>query len=118
MRECYRAGAERFGWDRRSAAPRSMRSGRNLVGLGMATAISTAPRYPAQASATLLTDGVVVVRSATSDMGPGTYTSMTQIAAEALQLPFDQVRFELGYSALPKAEDTAARPRRPASARR
>ena len=105
LRECYRAGAERFGWDRRSAAPRSMRSGRNLVGLGMATAINTAPRYPAQASATLLTDGVVVVRSATSDMGPGTYTSMTQIAAEALQLPVDQVRFELGDSALPKAEE-------------
>ena len=105
LRECYRTGAEQFGWSRRTAAPRSMRNGRNLVGYGMATAINTAPRYPAQASAALLADGSVVVRSATSDMGPGTYTSMTQIAADTLGLPVQQIHFELGDSALPKAEE-------------
>ena len=105
LRECYRAGAEQFGWSRRTTAPQSMRSGRKLVGLGMATAINTAPRYPAKASATLLADGRVVVQSATSDMGPGTYTSMTQIAADTLDIPVHQVRFELGDSGLPKAEE-------------
>ncbi len=105
LRECYRTGAEQFGWSRRTAAPGSMRNGRNLVGYGMATAINTAPRYPAQASAALLADGSVVVRSATGDMGPGTYTSMTQIAAHTLGLPLRQIHFELGDSALPKAEE-------------
>ncbi len=105
LRDCYRAGAERFGWSRRTAEPGSVRSGRNLIGFGMATAVNIAPRYPAQASATLQPDGIVVVRSATSDMGPGTYTSMTQIAANALGLPMHRVRFNLGDSLLPKAEE-------------
>ncbi len=103
--DCYRQGAERFGWSRRSPAPGSMRDGHHLVGWGMATAINPSPRYPAQASATLFADGTAVVRSATSDMGPGTYTSMTQVAADALGLPLQCVRFELGDSALPEAKE-------------
>ncbi len=105
LRECYRVGAERFGWSRRSLEPKSMRSGRNLVGFGMATAINTAPRYPAQASATMYDDGSVVVRSATSDMGPGTYTVMAQVAADMLNLPLSRVHAELGDSSMPKAEE-------------
>ncbi len=105
LRECYQTGAEQFGWSRRTAQPGSMRSGRTLVGLGMATAVNTAPRYPAQASATLYADGRIAVRSATSDMGPGTYTAMTQVAADAIGLPLHRVRFELGDSTLPKAEE-------------
>ena len=105
LRECYRAGAERFGWIERARQPRSMRKGRDLVGYGMATAINTAPRYPAQARATLLANGTVVVRSATSDMGPGTYTAMTQIAADSLRLPMHRVRFELGDTLMPRAQE-------------
>ena len=105
LRECYRLGAERFDWSKRSSGPRSMRAGRDLVGLGMATAMNPSPRYPTQASATLLADGTAVVQSATSDMGPGTYTSMTQVAADALGLPAGQVRFELGDTAQPKAQE-------------
>ena len=105
LREAYRLGAERFGWDRRKPAPGSMRAGRYLVGIGMATAIYHAGRYPAEASATLFADGTAVVRSATSDMGAGTYTSITQVAADTLGLPLDRVRFELGDSDLPKAPE-------------
>ena len=105
LRDCYRLGAERFGWQRRSPAPSSMRSGKSLVGLGMATALNPSPRYPAQASATFLSDGTAVVRSATTDMGPGTYTAMTQVAADSLRIPITAVRFELGDSTLPKAEE-------------
>ncbi len=105
LRECYRSGAERFGWSRRTPQPRSMRSGRNLVGMGMATAMNPAPRYPSKASATLFADGTAVVRSATSDMGPGTYTAMTQIAADALRLPVERVRFELGDTQMPIAKE-------------
>lgn len=103
LRECYRLAAERFGWAGRNPEPRSMRAGRELVGLGMATTLNTALRWPTDASATLFADGSIVVRSATTDMGPGTYTSMTQIAADTLGFPLEDVRFELGDSALPKA---------------
>jgi xanthine dehydrogenase YagR molybdenum-binding subunit len=103
LRACYRVAAERFGWDRRSASPRSMRDGRDLVGYGMATAMYPAYRSPASASATVFADGTALVRSAASDMGPGTYTAMTQVAAETLGLPLGAVRFELGDTDLPKA---------------
>ena len=105
LRECYRLGAERFGWNKRNPKPRSMRAGRDLLGWGMATAMNPAPRYPIQASATLLADGNVVVQSATGDMGPGTYTSMTQIAADTLDLPLGRVRFELGDTKMPEAKE-------------
>lgn len=105
LREAYRLGAERFGWDRRTPQPSSMRAGRELVGMGMATAVYQAGRYPAEASATLFANGSAVVRSATSDMGAGTYTSITQVAADALGLPLERVRFELGDSDLPKAPE-------------
>ena len=105
LRECYRLGAERFGWQNRTPTAGSMRSGRDLLGMGMATAINPSPRYPAQASATFFADGTAVVRSATTDMGPGTYTAMTQVAADALGISVHKVRFELGDSSLPKAEE-------------
>src|SRR5262249_33992636 len=56
-----------------------------------------------QARATLGLDGVAVVRSAATDIGPGTYTVISQVAADALGLPLDRVRFELGDSAMPPA---------------
>ena len=105
LRECYRQGAERFGWSRRAPEPRAMRDGRELVGFGMATAIYHVARYPTSASATLFADGTATVRCATTDMGPGTYTSATQVAADALGLPVERVRFELGDSTFPVAKE-------------
>jgi xanthine dehydrogenase YagR molybdenum-binding subunit len=102
-RDCYRAAAERFGWSRRSAAPQSMRDGRWLIGWGMASATYPANCAPASALARLLPDGTAEVMSAASDMGPGTWTSMTQVAAETLGLPIEKVRFTLGDTRLPKA---------------
>jgi xanthine dehydrogenase YagR molybdenum-binding subunit len=102
LRECYQKGAGLFGWSRRTPQPRSMRSGDHLVGLGMATATYPAKRMPASASATLTADGTIVVQAATHEFGTGTYTAMTQIAAEALGVPMDRVRFELGDSNLPE----------------
>jgi xanthine dehydrogenase YagR molybdenum-binding subunit len=101
--ECYRLAGERFGWERRNPTPRSMRANGHLVGYGMAAATYPARRAPATARARILADGSALVQSATSDMGPGTYTSMTQVAADALALPVGHVRFELGDTALPKA---------------
>jgi xanthine dehydrogenase YagR molybdenum-binding subunit len=101
-RECYRVGAERFGWSRRNAKPRSMRDGRLLIGWGMASATYPMNFSPASALAKLLPDGTAEIASAASDMGPGTWTSMTQVAADALGLPIERVKFRLGDSRLPK----------------
>src|SRR5437899_9450340 len=87
LRECYRQGAERFGWGRRNPQPRSMRDGHELVGWGMATGIWEAMQLKASARAVLTANGSVEIASATADMGPGTYTMMTQIAAETLGVP-------------------------------
>jgi len=103
LRQCYEVGAERFGWSRRNPQPRSMREGDKLVGWGMATCTYPTNRSKGAASATIDADGMVVVRSSTQDLGTGTYTVMTQVAAEALGLPVERVRFELGDSRLPEA---------------
>jgi CO/xanthine dehydrogenase Mo-binding subunit len=73
LRECYRVGAERFGWSRRTAEPCSMRDGRTLVGWGMATASHPAHISPAKASASIRADGTALVRSGSQDLGTGTY---------------------------------------------
>lgn len=103
LRQCYAAGAERFGWARRDPAPRSMRDGRWLVGWGMASATYPAHRSAASASARILPDGSALVQSGTHDLGTGTYTVMAQVAADALGLPLERVRFELGDSSMPEA---------------
>ncbi len=103
LRECYRLGAEKFGWKDRKPEPRSMRDGRLLVGWGMATGVWGAFQRPANARITLRADGTAHVVSATSDIGPGTYTVMTMIAAEYLGLTPEQVKFELGDTNFPRA---------------
>jgi xanthine dehydrogenase YagR molybdenum-binding subunit len=101
LRACYRQGAERFGWARRDPRPRSMRAGEALVGWGMATGVWDAWQQEATARAVLTADGRLTVSSATADIGTGTYTIMTQIAAETLRLPMEAVTFRLGDSTLP-----------------
>src|SRR5207237_7926195 len=53
--------------------------------------------------ARLLPDGSAEVTGAASDMGPGTWTSMTQVAAESLGIAVDRVKFTLGDTRLPRA---------------
>ena len=101
--ECYRVGAERFGWAKRDPRPLAMREGNALVGMGVASATYPANRSAARASARILADGSAVVRSGTQELGTGTYTVMTQVAADALGLPVSKVRFELGDTMLPQA---------------
>ena len=102
LKQCYDNAAQRFGWSRRSPKPRSMRDGRWLVGWGMATATYPARRAPAGAVARMTADGRVYVRAGTQEIGCGTYTSMTQIAADALGVAPDRVRFELGSTDMPE----------------
>ncbi len=101
LMKCYALGAERFGWARRDPKPRATRDGRLLIGMGTASATYPAMQAPASARVRLLATGLVEVEAAASDMGPGTYTSITQVAADAIGVPVEQIRFALGRSDLP-----------------
>lgn len=103
LRACLHEGARRFGWDRRPPVPRAMRESHELVGWGMACGTWEAMQMFARAHALLTPDGRLVVRTAASDIGTGTLTVMTQIAAATMGLPLDRVRFEYGDSTLPVA---------------
>ncbi|WP_326810747.1 xanthine dehydrogenase family protein molybdopterin-binding subunit [Streptomyces scopuliridis] len=102
LRECYTMGAREFGWDRRSKKPRSRREGDWLIGMGMAAGVYHTARMPAEARVRLDADGTAVVETAASDMGPGTYTSQTQVAADALGLTIRTVTLKLGDSLYPQ----------------
>jgi len=103
LKECYARGAEMFGWKRRDPKPGSMRDGGLLVGWGMATALYPGRRGAAAARIRLGADGRALVRVATQDLGTGSYTVFTQVAADALGLPVERVTFELGDSDYPEA---------------
>ena len=107
LSECYRVGAERMGWSRRSATPGALRDGHWLVGLGCASATRPAKRSPCAARVRITADGRALVSSSTAELGTGTYTVMAQVAADALGLPVGRVRFELGDTSLPEAPISA-----------
>ena len=101
--ECYRAGAERFGWARRNPKPASMREGEWQIGWGCATAVYPTYVAPASARVRLTADGNVFVQIATHDIGTGAYTVISQIAADALGVDIAKVTVELGDSRFPPA---------------
>jgi xanthine dehydrogenase YagR molybdenum-binding subunit len=103
LRECYASGAAAFGWSGRQPAPGSLRDGHTMIGWGVASATYPANRQGASARARMTAEGRIIVQSGTHDLGTGTYTVMTQIAADALGFPMDRVTFELGDSLLPEA---------------
>ncbi|MEH0500903.1 xanthine dehydrogenase family protein molybdopterin-binding subunit [Streptomyces scabiei] len=101
LRECLRAGARAFRWSGRNPEPRSRQEGDWLIGTGMAGGVYDTLRMQSAARVRLDADGTALVQASTSDMGPGTYTSITQVAADALGLTMRTVRFELGDSVFP-----------------
>ena len=74
-----------------------------LVGMGMASGIYKSERSPASASASINNKGIVVVQTSVADVGPGSATIMTQIAAETLDIDLNRIKFEWGNSLYPEA---------------
>ncbi|TIR15184.1 MAG: xanthine dehydrogenase family protein molybdopterin-binding subunit [Mesorhizobium sp.] len=103
LREAFAAGAEAFGWAKRSAAPRSMRDGHQLIGWGMAAGTYPVRRAHGEAVVKILADGSVVVESSSIDMGQGTYTILAQTAAETLGVAVERVSVKLGDSHFARA---------------
>ena len=106
LRECYARGAELFGWSKRNPKAGVTREGRTLVGWGMATASYPVHNSSGTARVRLYADGHAVVQSGATDLGTGTYTVMTQVAADSLGLPPEKIRFELGDTKLPTAPNS------------
>jgi xanthine dehydrogenase YagR molybdenum-binding subunit len=94
-------GADRFGWSHRSPAPGTNREGEWLIGMGMASAVRVNLLSESKARVTLGSDGCATVETDMTDIGTGTYAILTQIAAEMLGLPIDNVRTALGDTDLP-----------------
>jgi xanthine dehydrogenase YagR molybdenum-binding subunit len=103
LRECYRQGADSFGWRNRNPEPRWMREGADLVGWGMATGVWDAFQVPISVRIVLSANGHAEVACATADIGTGTYTIMAQVAADMLGLPLDNISIRLGDSTLPQS---------------
>jgi xanthine dehydrogenase YagR molybdenum-binding subunit len=101
---CLREGARRFGWDRRDPRPRTRREDGWLVGMGIAS--STYPRYAMPGSVATVrydADRRYTVRIGAADIGTGTWTALTQIAADALRCPVEAIRMEIGDTDFPSA---------------
>ena len=103
LKDCYQRGAAAIGWSNRVAKPGITKEGKYLVGYGMATATYPANRSASSAKAILFADGHAEILCGTQDIGTGTYTIATQIAADAFGLPPGKVIVKLGDSIYPKA---------------
>lgn len=101
LRECYRQAADSFGWSNRNPEPGSMTRGNKLVGYGMATGVWDAYQFPSRIEAILTKEGKLMINNAVTDIGTGTFTVMTQIAADELGLPIEDVIFGYGDSKKP-----------------
>ncbi len=98
---CMKEGASRFGWSQRRAVPAQQREGRWLIGMGMAAAIRSNLIMPSKCDVALNREGILTVKMAMTDIGTGSYTVLTQIAAEMMGLPIERVRMALGDSDFP-----------------
>ncbi|MGJ7542962.1 aldehyde oxidoreductase molybdenum-binding subunit PaoC [Variovorax sp. LT1R16] len=99
--DCMRIGAERFGWNQRSAVPGRVRDGQWWVGIGMAAAFRNNLVMKSAARVRLNARGTVTVETDMTDIGTGTYTIIAQTAAEMMGVPIERVVVRLGDSSFP-----------------
>ncbi len=99
--ECFRVGAQRFGWEKRNPAPGKSRDGRWLIGMGTAAAFRNNQLMKSAARVRLNNRGIVTVETDMTDIGTGSYTIIGQTAAEMMGLSLDKVVVRLGDSAFP-----------------
>jgi len=100
---CLREGAQRFGWQPRDPTPRLRRAGPWLIGTGVAASSYPALQFPAAALVKVDQAGNYQVRIDAIDIGTGAWTALTQIAADALEVPPERVQLGIGDTALPQA---------------
>ncbi len=100
--QAWRSGAKRFGWDKRKSQPRASREGEWLIGMGCAMGTYPYYRMPGGAARiTLMRDGHATIDIAAHEMGMGTATVQSQVAADRLGLSMSDITFNYGDSTLP-----------------
>ena len=102
LTECFKVGAEKFGWSQRTAEIGSMKKDGLTVGWGMAACSWVAGRFAAAATVDLKSDGTARVSCGTQDIGTGTYTILAQVLSEKTGIPLDKIEVVLGDSSLPE----------------
>ena len=101
LKACYDYGKEKIGWKNRPTVPGTLKENGWLIGYGMSVGVFGAGKGSASVRIVLSNDGKLLLECAVSDMGPGTTTAMTRIAAETMQMPIGKIKFKLGDSDLP-----------------
>jgi xanthine dehydrogenase YagR molybdenum-binding subunit len=99
--ECLREGAERFGWADRP--PPRHRDGDWLVGTGVASSVYPTMRQATSTATIRYEDGRYVAEIGAADLGTGTWTTLPQIAADALDVPVEDVEVRIGDTRYPVA---------------
>jgi xanthine dehydrogenase YagR molybdenum-binding subunit len=102
LKECYDICKEKIGWNNRPKIPGSLKEGDWFVGYGMGTGTFGAHRSPASVKVTLAKDGTLLLQCSVNDMGPGTATMMTAIAADVTGIASDKIEVDMGSTGLPK----------------
>ncbi|MBI2768059.1 MAG: xanthine dehydrogenase family protein molybdopterin-binding subunit [Burkholderiales bacterium] len=100
--QCLQEGATRFGWSKRKSQPGQVREGRWLIGMGMCAATRGNLLRPAKCNVKMNGDGTLTAKMSMTDIGTGSYTVFTQVAAEMMGLPPDKVSMQLGDSDFPE----------------
>ncbi|GAA1865555.1 xanthine dehydrogenase family protein molybdopterin-binding subunit [Brevibacterium marinum] len=101
--DCLHEGATRFGWADRSPQPRGRRENGWLIGMGVAASTYPAGRQPGSVARIRRTSDGYQVGIGAADLGTGTWTALTQVAADSLGVPLDRVDLQIGDTALPNA---------------
>ena len=102
MLECFKVGAEKFGWSKRLPEVGSMKREGLTLGWGMAGCAWISGRFPAEASVQLRDDGTARVACGTQDIGTGTYTILAQLTSQKTGVPLDKIEVALGDTSLPQ----------------
>jgi xanthine dehydrogenase YagR molybdenum-binding subunit len=98
--EYFKQGVARFGWDKRHPTGDATR-GPIKTGMGVSANQWGGGGRVANAHVDILSDGSVIVKCGTQDIGTGTRTLVPLIAAETLGLPISAVKAEIGDTNLP-----------------
>jgi xanthine dehydrogenase YagR molybdenum-binding subunit len=101
LKDCYAYGINKIGWKNRPTVPGALKENGWLIGYGMAVGVFGAGKGSASVRIVLSNDGKLLLECGVSDMGPGTTTAMTILAAEAMHMPIQKIKFKLGDSDLP-----------------
>ncbi len=101
LKDCYQLGADKIGWKDRKLQPKGLQDGDWWIGYGMGTGSFGAYRNRAAVKVQLFPDGKLTLQCSVNDMGPGTATMMTAIAAEQMGIPASKIKIQMGSTGLP-----------------